>query len=177
MVKATLFTSIAAATLCVVSAKTYHTKVAILGGGVSGISALLNLTDAGIDDFMVIEARDELGGEIYLFEIYDIHVYLSMYYIGRAQIAPFAGVNVELGCNWVQGLGSNPINQLALKYNLSTVHDDGDDVVFYDENGKLNNTDVYDHFNDVYDDMSDLACKFCPHPSFKNDYRSLKLYI
>jgi polyamine oxidase len=75
MVKATLFTSIAAATLCVVSAKTYHTKVAILGGGVSGISALLNLTDAGIDDFMVIEARDELGGEIYLFEKKYIYKY------------------------------------------------------------------------------------------------------
>lgn len=44
-------------------AKEYKTKVAILGGGVSGISAALNLTAAGITDFMMIEARDILGGK------------------------------------------------------------------------------------------------------------------
>jgi polyamine oxidase len=44
-------------------AATIHTKVAILGGGVSGISASLNLTLAGIDDFVLIEARDVLGGQ------------------------------------------------------------------------------------------------------------------
>ncbi|KAI8062333.1 uncharacterized protein B0P05DRAFT_556564, partial [Gilbertella persicaria] len=123
----------------VAEAKTYHTKVAILGGGVSGISAALNLTANGIDDFMMIEARDILGG--------------------RAQDVPFADVNLELGCNWVQGLGSNPINQLALKYNLRTAVTDGDDVVFYDQTGKINATDRYNAMNDAYSVMSDIANK------------------
>lgn len=44
------------------SAKTIRTKVAILGGGVAGISAARNLTANGIDDFVIVEARDILGG-------------------------------------------------------------------------------------------------------------------
>ncbi|KAI9270303.1 hypothetical protein EDC94DRAFT_512694 [Helicostylum pulchrum] len=109
--------------LAAVQAKEYHTKVVILGGGVSGISAALNLTASGISDFMMVEARDILGG--------------------RAQNAPFADINVELGCNWVQGLGTNPINQLAIKYNLSTTFSDSADVVWYNESGKYDGTASY----------------------------------
>lgn len=49
------------------SAATHRTKVAILGGGVSGISAALKLTEEGIHDFIMIEARHELGGKTFLF--------------------------------------------------------------------------------------------------------------
>lgn len=45
-------------------AATIHTKVAILGGGVSGINAARNLSANGIDDFLIIEARNELGGTV-----------------------------------------------------------------------------------------------------------------
>jgi polyamine oxidase len=45
-------------------AKTYDTKVVILGGGVSGIHAAINLTASGINDFMLVEARDILGGNV-----------------------------------------------------------------------------------------------------------------
>lgn len=47
------------------SAETIRTKVAILGGGVAGISAARNLTANGIDDFVIVEARDILGGMLY----------------------------------------------------------------------------------------------------------------
>ncbi|KAI8339831.1 hypothetical protein BD560DRAFT_412543 [Blakeslea trispora] len=120
-------------------AKDYKTRVVILGGGVSGISAALNLTANNISDFMMVEARDTLGG--------------------RAQDVPFADVNVELGCNWVQGLGSNPINQLAIKYSLRTAVTNGDDVVFYDKNSKLNVSQRYKDMNDAYTVMSDIADK------------------
>ncbi|KAI7899277.1 uncharacterized protein BX663DRAFT_564093 [Cokeromyces recurvatus] len=121
------------------NAKTYRTKVAILGGGVSGISAALNLTAANITDFMMIEARDVLGG--------------------RAQDAPFADVNVELGCNWVQGLGTNPINQLALKYKLRTAVTNGNDVVFYSPKGKINATERLNQLYKDYDAMTEMAMK------------------
>ncbi|KAI8384350.1 uncharacterized protein BYT42DRAFT_562210 [Radiomyces spectabilis] len=122
------------------AAKTVHTKVAILGGGVSAINAARNLTGAGIHDFMIIEARDSLGG--------------------RAQDAPFADIRLELGCNWVQGLGTNPVNQLRKKYGLKTAETDGDDVVFYTEGGKIDNgTEVYKKFNEVYERMNDMAFK------------------
>ncbi|KAI8997016.1 hypothetical protein BDB01DRAFT_769532 [Pilobolus umbonatus] len=122
---------------CVVSATVYNTKVLIIGGGVSGISAALNLTASGITDFMMVEARDVLGG--------------------RAQDVPFGDVNVELGCNWVQGLGTNPIHQLANKYKMRTAKTDGDDVVMYDENGRVNGTVVYDAFYEHYEKLSEMA--------------------
>lgn len=135
-------TSILLATACLLvaaEAKEYHTKVVILGGGVSGISAALNLTAAGITDFMMVEARDILGG--------------------RAQDTQFGDVNVELGCNWVQGLGTNPINQLALKYNLSTAFSDSTDVQWYGEKGKYNGTDTYNSLDEKFDKFLDIACK------------------
>ena len=39
-------------------------SVLILGGGVSGIIAAKTLTEKGITDFKIIEARDELGGRL-----------------------------------------------------------------------------------------------------------------
>jgi polyamine oxidase len=39
-------------------------QVLILGGGVSGILAARKLTEDGITNFLIIEARDELGGRM-----------------------------------------------------------------------------------------------------------------
>jgi polyamine oxidase len=140
MVKTIILSSLIASLFLAADAKTYNTKVVILGGGVSGISAALNLTDAGITDFMMVEARDELGG--------------------RAQNAPFAGTNVELGCNWVQGLGTNPINQMAIKYKLKTAFSDSADVVWYDEDGKYNGTEIYDRANEALEAVNELGSKY-----------------
>lgn len=43
---------------------TQKVKVLILGGGVSGVLAARTLHDHGIEDFKIIEARDELGGRL-----------------------------------------------------------------------------------------------------------------
>ncbi|CAO3595463.1 unnamed protein product [Absidia cylindrospora] len=124
-----------------VQAETIHTKVAILGGGASGISAAMNLTLAGIDDFVLVEARDVLGG--------------------RAQDVKFGNdLRIELGCNWVQALGKNPINILAQKYDLKTVETDYSDIAYIDENGKhLNGTREYQAFSDASDKMAEQALK------------------
>jgi polyamine oxidase len=39
--------------------------VLILGGGVSGVIAAKTLTEHGIKNFKIIEARDELGGRLH----------------------------------------------------------------------------------------------------------------
>jgi polyamine oxidase len=72
-----------------------------------------------------------------------------------------------LGCNWVQGLGTNPINQLALKYKLRTAVSNGDDVVFYDENGLVNATDRYNEFGASYEKMSEMARKYTSRTQIK----------
>ncbi|KAI9316447.1 amine oxidase [Dichotomocladium elegans] len=118
-------------------ARTIRTKVAILGGGVAGISAARNLTANGITDFVIVDARHILGG--------------------RAQDVPFAGINVEIGCNWVQGLGTNPINELREKYNLKTVLNDGENVVFRDANGLVNATESMNAYSAAYDAIFNSA--------------------
>ncbi|KAI9307424.1 hypothetical protein BJ944DRAFT_255002 [Cunninghamella echinulata] len=96
-----------------ISAETIRTRVAILGGGVAGISASLNLTLSGMHDFVLVEARDVLGG--------------------RAQNVKLGETTIEFGCNWVQGLGTNPVNQLREKYNLTTAVTDYGDITYIEE--------------------------------------------
>lgn len=86
-----------------------HHKVLILGGGVAGVIAARTLHQNGIDDFLIVEARDQLGG--------------------RMMSQTFAGKIIELGPNWIQGTQTgngpaNPIFELAKKYGLSTQSND-----------------------------------------------------
>lgn len=57
--------------------------VLILGGGVAGIIAAQQLHDAGYKNFLIVEARDELGGRLHSYDL--------------------DGYTVEVGANWVQG--------------------------------------------------------------------------
>lgn len=88
-------------------------QVLILGGGVAGVIAARTLRQHGINDFVIIEARSELGG--------------------RMRSHSFAGHTVELGANWIQGTqtGSGPINpmlQLAQKHKLKTRETDFESI-------------------------------------------------
>ncbi|KAH9921830.1 amine oxidase [Amylocystis lapponica] len=92
-----------------VSSKFSNTKVLILGGGVAGVAAARTLHDEGISNFVIVEARDELGG--------------------RMASRPFGASDrqytVEVGANWVQGTQTdngtqNPIMALAKKHGLAT---------------------------------------------------------
>ena len=86
-----------------------HHKVLILGGGVTGVIAARTLHQNGIDDFLIVDALDELGG--------------------RMMSHSFAGKTIELGANWVQGTQTgdgpaNPIFELVKKHNLTTQSND-----------------------------------------------------
>ena len=98
-----------------------QTSVLILGGGVTGIIAACTLHEQGIDDFLIVEARDELGGRLRSKEFG----------------ADSRRATVELGANWIQGTqeGSgpaNPIFTLAQKHGLKAAESD-----FYDSIGKF----------------------------------------
>ncbi|KAJ3703432.1 hypothetical protein LUZ61_007137 [Rhynchospora tenuis] len=82
-------------------------SVIIVGAGFSGISAAKTLSDAGIKDFLILEATDRIGGRI------------------RQQ--NFAGINVEIGANWVEGVNGpqvNPIWDMANKIQLRNFYSD-----------------------------------------------------
>ncbi len=89
-------------------------RVLILGGGVAGVIAARTLHDKGINNFLIVEARDELGG--------------------RMQTESFGGKIIEQGPNWIQGTQTdngpaNPIYTLAKKHNISTQFNDWFDSV------------------------------------------------
>lgn len=76
------------------------------------------LVDNGIDDVVILEASDRIGG--------------------RVCKENFGGVSVELGAGWIVGVGGkepNPVWELALKSSLRTCFSDY-------SNARYN---IYDH--------------------------------
>ncbi|KAG1061979.1 hypothetical protein G6F42_027534 [Rhizopus arrhizus] len=64
-----------------VESKHIKTKVVILGAGASGISAARALSNAGMEDYVIVDAQSFIGG--------------------RVQHEAFGNSFVELGANWV----------------------------------------------------------------------------
>ncbi|KAF2293440.1 hypothetical protein GH714_001828 [Hevea brasiliensis] len=74
-------------------------SVIIIGAGISGLSAAKVLAENGIEDLVILEASDRIGG--------------------RIRKENFGGVSVELGAGWIAGVGSpeTPI-ELAIDFIL-----------------------------------------------------------
>ncbi|GAB4832521.1 polyamine oxidase1, flavin-containing amine oxidoreductase [Ancistrocladus abbreviatus] len=101
---------------------TKRCSVIIVGAGVSGISAAKELAENGLEDLLILEASDRIGG--------------------RIRKEDFGGVSVELGAGWVVGVGgkvSNPVWELASQSGLRTVFSDYSNARFniYDRFGKI----------------------------------------
>lgn len=67
-------------------------SVLILGAGAAGLQAARYLHDNGMDDFIIIEGADYIGGRVHNVE--------------------FAGVKVEMGANWAQPGGTTIVDQV-----------------------------------------------------------------
>ena len=75
------------------------------------IMAASTLSKHGIDDFLILEATERVGG--------------------RLHQKQFEGYTVEIGANWVEGVGGekvNPIWTLANQYNLTLSYTDFSNV-------------------------------------------------
>lgn len=83
---------------CVVDSKDYDADVLILGAGMAGVAAAQVLSESGINNFLLIEGKDRIGG--------------------RMKNMSFHGTTIELGANWIQGVKNNPLIALAKKYGL-----------------------------------------------------------
>ncbi|KRT82898.1 hypothetical protein AMK59_3209, partial [Oryctes borbonicus] len=72
-------------------------RIAIIGGGMAGLGAATTFLQAGIEDFLILEASDKLGGRVDT-------IYLN-------------GNVLELGAQWLHGT-SNYLHRLAEENNL-----------------------------------------------------------
>ncbi|OSC98381.1 amine oxidase [Trametes coccinea BRFM310] len=109
-----------------------NAKILILGGGMAGVIAARTLHEQGIEDFIIIEARNELGGRMMSHRLGDEWT-------------------VEVGANWVQGTQTgdgpaNPIWTLAKKHHISLHSSDYfGSITTYDYSGP---TDFQDTFQE-----------------------------
>ncbi|XP_054813696.1 polyamine oxidase 1-like [Prosopis cineraria] len=99
-----------------------RSSVIIVGAGISGISAAKVLAENGIEDMVILEASDRIGG--------------------RIRKENFGGVSAELGAGWIAGVGgkeSNPVWELAAKSGLRTCLSDYSNARYniYDRSGKI----------------------------------------
>ncbi|KAL3611354.1 hypothetical protein D5086_002374 [Populus alba] len=99
-----------------------RSSVIIIGAGISGVSAGKVLAENGIEDMVILEASDRIGG--------------------RIRKDNFGGVTVELGAGWIAGVGgkeSNPVWELASQSGLRTCFSDYSNARYniYDRSGKI----------------------------------------
>ncbi|KAH3835078.1 uncharacterized protein LOC127878105 [Dreissena polymorpha] len=115
-------------------------RILILGAGMSGISAAKTLHENGYRNFRILEAADRVGG--------------------RIKEATLGEHTVELGAMWIYGKGSNPIYDMAVRYNISLAESFVDDWTVRDENGTdvTSEADVaLNHFGNVLERFNDYA--------------------
>ncbi|RAQ56328.1 polyamine oxidase [Aspergillus flavus] len=118
-----------------------ETTVAILGGGMAGITAAQALSNASIHDFLILEYRNTIGGRVW-----------STDFGQDKNGKPYV---IEFGANWLHGVGTsraeNPLVTLANKHGLKNTPDNSSSVLTYDETGYNDYQDLLNTFSDVKD--------------------------
>jgi polyamine oxidase len=126
---------------------TTSVDVIIIGAGMCGVSAAKELNANGITNYLILEAQDVVGG--------------------RMKQGKIGGVHVELGANFVEGLGGkmqNPIEPIVRKLNLTTYKVDFEDGPVYRDDGSLlpdkeNPQDKFDAAMEAASEQSIIASK------------------
>ncbi|KAF2263027.1 amine oxidase [Lojkania enalia] len=118
-----------------------RTTVAILGGGVAGITAAQALSNQSITDFLIIEFNGDIGGRM-----------IDTNFGEDPEGNPY---KVELGANWVQGLGTeggpeNPIWTFTKEYNISNEYSDYSAIMTFNETGAVDYTGILDEFEEYW---------------------------
>ena len=120
-------------------------EVLILGAGMSGVNAANTLYEQGTTDFIIIEAKSEIGGRVM-----------------ETEIKP--GVKVELGANWIQGLdpdqpGLHPLYALAQRCGgLEGNFSDYDSIIEYNSSGAVVSDNVdYDRIDAAYSKVENIS--------------------
>ncbi|KAL2809270.1 amine oxidase [Aspergillus granulosus] len=124
-----------------------QTKVAVLGAGVAGIRAAQELSENGVDDFVIIEYQDRIGGRMHDVEF------------GQG---PDGGpYKVEAGANWVQGTvtGDGPENPISILDSLAMFDEQGPADFKYaiDEFGEALERVAVDAGSLLYNNLQDRA--------------------
>ena len=133
---------------CPASESEYDADVLILGAGMSGISAAKSLYEHGVKNFMILEARDRIGG--------------------RMRSEKFGGIRVELGDQWVLGIhlpedppkrltAHNDVQKLIERCGLSGLHPVGREAKAFHAGAMLLDNKTVDNGSYYFGNMTVFA--------------------
>ncbi|CRK99212.1 CLUMA_CG012499, isoform A [Clunio marinus] len=107
-------------------------RVVIIGAGAAGLSAANSLIKNGLDDFVILEARNRIGGRINSIEL--------------------GSQKVEMGANWIHGVLGNPIFEFAMSHGLVDILQTPQHrrVVALSEDGKQVSFEVLQEIYEAY---------------------------
>jgi polyamine oxidase len=113
------------------------TKVAVLGAGISGITAAKALSNANVTDFLILEHNDYIGGRVH--------------HTAFGRKSDGSQYTVELGANWIEGVGAtgdikNPILVSANSSDIQSTFSDYGSIVTYDHTGKRDYVHLIEEF-------------------------------
>eukprot|EP00092_Neocalanus_flemingeri_P015289 GFUD01016527.1.p1 GENE.GFUD01016527.1~~GFUD01016527.1.p1 ORF type:complete len:554 (+),score=141.96 GFUD01016527.1:120-1781(+) len=119
-------------------------NVLVLGAGMAGVSAARRLSDKGVEDVVVVEGSDRIGG--------------------RVKGVEFGGTHVEVGANWVHFSNMdessfNSIEHYVKEAALNYSSDDFEDYVFrYKGKDVTEEADeLYERFEEAIDRTIELS--------------------
>lgn len=119
-----------------------NTKIIIIGAGAAGISAAARLIEKGLENIIILEGKDRIGGRIHTVE--------------------FSDNVVELGAQWVHGEHGNIVFDLASPHKLldsSKCFNDFDKHIFVTANGEIlskkESVEAFKIYYDISENISD----------------------
>ena len=142
----------------------FDSKVIIIGAGVAGLSAAVELAHAGVD-ILLLEARDRLGGRIF------------------TSIDPATRAVVELGAEFIHGRPPE-IWQLLRKHNVQAREVAGEDWCIRD--GDLCTCDFFSEVDEILEKMDerapdqsflDFLDRGCPDPKLQESKKWARGYV
>jgi monoamine oxidase len=104
--------------------------VIVIGAGISGLAAAQELIDNGVENVIVLEAQDKVGG--------------------RLKTNYSASIPFDEGASWIHGPIGNPLTDLATKAGLTTFMTDDENVIVYDYDGTEYTDAVIDQMDADY---------------------------
>ncbi|MFW2569700.1 flavin monoamine oxidase family protein [Legionella sp. 29fVS95] len=118
-----------------------HYKVIIIGAGIAGLEAGHYLQKHGVNNYIILEARNRIGGRV-------------------STIMPWKEVPIELGAGIIHGGDqSNPLMKLAKKWHLATASLDSHSSSFYNSKGKEISDAIDTSYEELYLDFEKLVEK------------------
>ncbi|XP_024943556.1 peroxisomal N(1)-acetyl-spermine/spermidine oxidase isoform X2 [Cephus cinctus] len=121
-------------------------KIVIVGAGAAGISAASRLQESGLQNIVILEAENRIGGRVYT--------------------TNFSENVVELGAQWVHGERNNVVFDLASPLNLldsSRNINDFTKYTFVDVHGNISSQEQCTEVLKIYYDISDQAANGLNH--------------